>query len=84
MLTYGVPGGPWKVSLDVLSRLAEAEKGNKYILVMVDILSSVTLAEAFKDVIICWHSTPEVILSDNGPEFDNAVLGELSLQSYWY
>lgn len=36
-----------------------------------------TITKSFNDAIICKHSTPKVILSDIGSEFNNAVLSQL-------
>lgn len=76
-----------KVSQDILSGYSEMEKGIRYVLVMVykcfrlselnsvPNKSAVTVTKLL--VIIYILSTPKVILSDTGCEFQNAVPGEL-------
>ena len=72
-----------KVSVDLIVDLPVSHHGNKNILVMVDQLTSWSIARAipdkeavtvanavYKDLIL-HHGAPEILLSDNGKEFCN-------------
>ena len=85
-LAYPIPHAPWdSVSIDVL-KLPLTENGYQYLLVCVDSFSRFTIlvplkdksarsvAQALIDEVICRYATPRVILSDNGREFNNAIL----------
>jgi len=89
MLTYPVPQKPWeRVHIDTLE-LPMSENGYKYLLVAIDYLSrfcilqpmpdkkAKTIASVITDQIICNFTTPKMIVSDNGPEFNNQILEEL-------
>ena len=92
ILTYPPPTRPWQVvSIDLL-QLMPSYKGSKYLLVCVDHFSRFTVLCALKDKtadavahalitkLFIVHSTPEVLLSDNGSEFRNELLKEICAQ----
>ena len=83
MLTYPVPQKPWeRVHIDTLE-LPVSQNGYKYLFVAIDDLSrfcilqpmknkkAETFASVIFDQIICNFTTPQTIISDNGPEFNN-------------
>ncbi|ROT62774.1 hypothetical protein C7M84_019357 [Penaeus vannamei] len=69
-----------RVSVDILSGFPASSSGNRYMLVFIDAFwrycelvpipnkSANTVARAFLERIICRHSTPDEIISDNGKE----------------
>ena len=75
------PGRPFtKVGLDIIGPLPQTNKGNQYIIVLVDYLTKWVEADPLstiesKDVIsflmkvFARHGIPEVIVTDNGPQF---------------
>ena len=92
ILQYPVPVQPWHtVSLDLL-KLPRTNSGCNYLLVVVDHFSrfvvlvplqeksATSVARAFISNVICPFTTPEVILTDNGSEFNNSVLEEICRQ----
>ena len=85
--TTEIPGRSFaKVSVDLIVELLTSHYHNKNILVMVDHLTgwpiakaipnkdATTVANAIFKKLILKHSTPEVLLSDNGKEFTNDIL----------
>ena len=89
MLTYPTPNKPWeRVHIDTLE-LPLSENGYKYLFVAIDYFSryailhpipnkkAETIASAIFSEIITNHTTPKVIVTDNGGEFNNEVLSEL-------
>ena len=89
ILSYPPPSGPWEVvGIDTL-QLMPSYQGSKYLLVCVDHFSRYVVMAPLKDKsakavahalvthLFLVHSTPRVILSDNGTEFRNAVLEEI-------
>ena len=89
ILSYPPPAGPWEVvGIDTL-QLMPSYQGSKYLLVCVDHFSRYVIMVPLKDKtakavahalvtkLFLVHSTPRVILSDNGTEFRNAVLEEI-------
>ncbi len=92
ILEYPPPNRPWDVlSIDLL-QLPARYQGSKYLLVCVDNLSHYVVLAPLKDKtaksvahalithIFCPYSAPRVLLSDNGAEFHNALLEEISQQ----
>ncbi len=92
ILQYPPPSCPFDcVSIDLL-QLPPSYCGSKYIVVMVDMFSSYVMLAPIKEKtaravahavvtkLICEHSTPRVLLSDNGAEFRNSVLQETCSQ----
>ena len=87
---YPIPDRPWeKISMDLIGRLPTTRKGNKFILVIVDFLTRYSVTKPLqtksaKEValaltsVFCEHGVPRLILSDNGLEFRNSVMKELS------
>ena len=88
--SYPIPQSPFeRVSVDILSGLQLTLRGNRHILACVDNLtryseliplSSKTAREcasALFDRVICRYSAPQLLLSDNGTEFNNALMNEL-------
>ena len=77
------------VAMDHMGRLPKTIRGNRYILVFIDHLTkfhelipvrdrtATTVAEALRSFIITQHSCPEVLLSDNAPEFTSELLKSL-------
>lgn len=77
------------LGVDILGPLTETKNGNKYILVFTDYLSkwaeafaikridSVTVAKIFVDEIVCRHSAPEILLSDQGKQFMSDLIKEV-------
>ena len=77
------------VSMDFVGPFTRTAKGNVYILTLIDYLTrwvelvpcpdrlTSTVAEALKSRIIVQHSTPDVLLSDNAPEFTSEVMNKL-------
>ncbi len=92
ILEYPPPNRPWDVvSIDLL-QLSASYQGSKYLLVCVDHLSRYVVLAPLKDKtaksvahalithLFCPYSAPRVLLSDNGVEFRNALLEEISQQ----
>ncbi len=92
ILQYLPPSRPFDtVSIDVL-QLPPSYQWSKYLLVMVDSFSRYVIlaplrekmaravAHAIVTKLICEHSAPRVLLSDNGAEFRNTVLAEMCKQ----
>ena len=87
---YPIPDRPWQsVSIDLIGRLPATAKGNKFVLVCVDFLTRYTAAapltgKSAKEVaaalarIFCEHGVPQTLISDNGTEFRNKLVKELS------
>ena len=75
------PGLPFtRVGLDLVGPLYESFRGNKYIIVLVDYLTKWVEAEAlaktesedvirFLNNIFSRHGIPEILITDNGPQF---------------
>ena len=89
ILSYPVPRAPWDaVAIDIL-KLPLTESGNEYLLVIMDHFSrfcilvplpdksAKTVARAIVDELICKFGSPKSLLSDNGGEFNNAILEEI-------
>ena len=85
-LSYPIPHAPWdSLSIDLL-KLPLTESGNQFLLVCVDSFSRFcilvplkdksarSVARAFIDEVVCRYAAPRVLLSDNGSEFNNAIL----------
>ncbi len=92
MLQYPVPEAPWDVVNIDLLQLPQSHYGLLYLLVCVDQFSrflvlaplrnktATRVAHALVTHVLCPHSSPRILLSDNGTEFRNAVLAEISTQ----
>jgi hypothetical protein len=77
------------MGVDILGPLTETKSGNKYILVFTDYLSrwvevfpmrrmdAKTIAKLFVDEIVCRHSAPSTLLSDQGAQFTSSLLKEV-------
>ncbi len=86
---YPPPSCPFDcVSMDLL-QLPSSYQGSKYVVVMVDMFSRCvilapikekTVAHAVVTKLICEHTAPRLLLSDNGAEFRNEVLAEICTQ----
>ena len=85
-------GHRWdRVAADMFDMSATAERGNRYVHVIVDCFSrwteacplpnkmAVAVADAFFQLLICHFGMPEVIHSDQGREFENHLIQELCL-----
>ena len=90
MGTYPIPQAPFeRVAVDVLSGFQLTVRGNRHVLVCVDALTRFVelvpltgktageVATALFDRIFCRYSAPQLIISDNGTEFNNALVSEL-------
>ncbi|XP_022111409.1 protein NYNRIN-like [Acanthaster planci] len=78
-----------RVALDIVGPLPETAKRNKYILVVGDYLSkwmeaypladqtAEAVAETFVKEFVCRFSVPEVLLSDQGSNFESQVFTEM-------
>ena len=88
--TTEIPDQPFaKVGIDLIVDLEISHKGNKNILVIVDHLTGFPIAvpipnkeastviEAFYEKVILEHTTPHIVLSDNGKEFANDTMALL-------
>ena len=76
-----------RVHIDTYGEIPVDENGNKYILVFICAFSryakmvavpskdAVTVAKAFRDAWVCTFGVPLVVVSDNGTEFLNEVMG---------
>ncbi len=82
-----IPARPFeRVGMDLMGPFHPTDRGNRWILVMVDYLSkwpiavalpdkkADTVAKAFVEHLVCVHGAPECLLSDQGKEFLNDVL----------
>ncbi len=89
MLNYPVPDGPWnKVHIGTLE-LPVSENGFKYLFVAIYYFSRFcilqpimnkrdeTIASIIYFHIIADFTTPRIIITDNGTEFNNRILEEL-------
>ncbi len=89
MLNYPIPEKRWeRIHFDILG-LPLSENGYKYLLVFIDYFSSFcilqpirnkkaeTIATSLFERVICPFTTPRTIITDNGPEFNNAILVEI-------
>ncbi len=89
MLNYPIPEKSWeRIHLDTLE-LPFSENGFKYLLVIIDYFSrfcilqpiqnkkAETIATTISEKVICPYTTPKTIITDNGPEFNNALLAEM-------
>ena len=85
-LAYPIPHVPWdSLSVDIL-KLPLMENGFHYLLVCIDSFSRFSIlvplkdksarsfARALIDEVICQYASPKVLLSNNGTEFNNAML----------
>lgn len=92
MLQYPVPEAPWDVVNIDLLQLPQSQHGSRYLLVCVDQFSRFLVLASLKDKtatrvahalvthMLCPHSSPRILLSDNGTEFRNSVLIEICAQ----
>lgn len=79
-----------QIGIDVVGPLPITEKGNKYIVVAMDYFTKWPEAKAIKranaaeiskfiyEEIICRHGCPRKILTDNGTEFNNQLIKDLT------
>ena len=85
-------GHRWeRVAMDLLDMSVTTERGNRYVLVMVDCISRWTetcplpdktahsVADAFLKQVVCRFGMPSVIHSDQGREFENKIMQELCI-----
>ena len=89
LLSFPIPEEPWEtVSMDLVGPLPLTERGNRYLLVMIDHLSRYTCIEALpsksaRDVALGFEAAckylrfPRHVLVDNGKEFRNAVFQKM-------
>ena len=87
---YPIPQRPFeRISLDLLCNFYESNSGYKHLMVCVDGLTRYTeiiplrtktgkeCALAFHDRILCRYTTPDVMITDNGTEFQNSFFQNL-------
>ncbi len=92
ILSYPTPLEPWDtLAIHLLKRPTSIE-GHQYILVGIDHFShysilvplkdkrATTVETALIDKVFCPFNTPKTLLSDNGTEFNNAILSEICKQ----
>ena len=89
ILQYPPPEHPWDVVAVDLLQLPKSRQGSQYLLVCVDHFSryvvlipvesksAVAIAHGLVTQLFCPHTTPKVLMSDNGSEFRNALLAEI-------
>ena len=90
-IRHVVVGHRWdRVAMDLLDLSVTSAKGNRYVLVMVDCFSrwteacllpdktALSVADAFFQYVVYHFGMPSVIHSDQGREFENKVMHELS------
>ena len=87
---YPIPDKPFQVaSTDLIGPLETTAEGNKYILVLTDFLTHYAALKALPNKkadtvarglweIFCEHGCPQILYSDSGCEFRNAVLAEMA------
>ena len=75
--------------MDLITGFSETPRGNKVILVIIDVLTRYTeliplqgktaaeCAEKFFNYFICRHGIPESLITDSGGEFNNVFLKTL-------
>ena len=92
ILGYPAPTKPWEVVGIDLLQLPLSYQGSRYLLVCVDHFSryvvlaplkektAAAVAHALVSKLCLVYSTPQVLLSDNGTEFRNALLSEICNQ----
>ena len=91
MQLYPVPHRAFeRVHIDLLTNLSETDAGNKHVLVCVDALTryveliplenktAEACAIAFHENFILRFGPPEILVSDNGLEFTNAIMKNLA------
>ena len=84
---YPIPTAPFeRVAIDLITNLSPTRRDNKVLLVCVDQLTRFTeliplqrktgseCALALFNNIFCRYSSPQLIISDNGPEFNNEMM----------
>lgn len=89
--TYPLPSRPFeRVHMDLITNFAVSDRGNKHLLVIVDELTRYVemcpiknktaeeVGVAFFNKFVCRHGVPEVLISDNGREFNNRVFETLA------
>jgi transposase InsO family protein len=81
---------PWDhLQIDLIGPVPESTNGFKWILTVVDVMTGFTLLRALKNrtmediarclwLLICDFGVPKILQSDNGPEFVNHVVKELT------
>ena len=81
---------PWDhIQIDLIGPLPISTEGYEYILTVVDILTSYTVLRPLKNrdmesivramwIIFCEYGTVKILQSDNGPEFVNSVMEQLT------
>ncbi len=92
ILSYPTPLEPWDtLAIDPLKLLTSSE-GHQYLFVAIYHFScysilvplkdktATTVATALIDNVFCPFKTPKTLLSDNGTEFNNAILSEICKQ----
>ena len=87
---YPIPQTPFeRLSVDLLTNLQLTLKGNRHVLVCVDALTRFVelvplpnktakeCATALYERVFCRYSAPQLLISDNGLEFNNSLIQEL-------
>ena len=90
VLQYPIPTWPWeRVHVDLIGPLSLSLEGNRYILACIDAFSRYCelvllpnkttqhVAKALKERVLDRYGATEVLVSDNGLEFNNKILEQL-------
>ena len=89
ILNYPIPKAPWETLAIDLLKLPLTENQFQYLMVCIDHFSrfcilvplkdksAKSVAKALIDEVFCKYNTPRHLLSDNGTEFNNAILEEI-------
>ncbi len=92
ILSYPTPLGSCDTLAIDLLKLPTSSESHQYLLVAIDHFSrysilvplkdktATTVATALIDNVFCPFNTPKILLSDNGTEFNNAILSEICKQ----
>ncbi len=92
ILSYPTPLEPWDTLAIDLLKLPASSEGHQYLLVAIDHFSrycilvslksktATTVATALIDKVFCPFNTPKTLLSDNGTEFNSAILSGICKQ----
>ena len=79
-----------RVAMDILDMSVTTSKGNRYVIVMLDCFSrwtetcplpnkTLAMADAFLQLIVCRFGMPALMHSDQGREFENHMMQEITL-----
>lgn len=91
LMRYPEVGQPFdRVHMDIVGPLSVSDEGYRYVLTVIDVLSrflvatplrtkaAKEVAAAFYKNVVCVHSIPPILVTDQGKEFVNTLLRELT------